>query len=122
MYREVSNARIWYQHQVVNALLRSYDTVFIEDLNIAGMVQNRRLAKSISDAAWSSFLRILEYKAMWEHKTVVRVGRWFSSSRLCTCGYKNTELTLKDRVWVCPVCGRVHERDVLARGLHAGQP
>ena len=114
VYRDVSNARTYCQHQVVNDLLRKYDTVFIEDLNIAGMVRNRRLAKSISDASWSSFMRILEYKAVWEHKTVVRVGRWFASSRLCTCGYKNSELTLKDREWCCPKCHRHHRRDLLA--------
>ena len=73
-----------------------------------------RLSRSISDASWSEFVRQLEYKAIWYGKTVVRIGRFDPSSRLCTCGVINQNLELSDRTWTCASCGANHDRDVLA--------
>lgn len=89
-------------------------TICIEDLNIKGMLQNHKLARSISEVAWGEFYGILEYKAKWKGINLVKIGRFEPSSRLCPCGYKNDELTLSDREWVCPECGISHDRDLLA--------
>lgn len=90
------------------------DTICLETLNISGMLQNHKLAQAISDVSWSEFVRMLEYKANWNGKNILRIGRFEPSSKLCTCGYINNDLTLSDRVWECPKCHTVHDRDLLA--------
>ncbi len=87
----------------------------MEMLNISGMVKNRRLSKSISDAAWSYFFNMLRYKAEWHGTTLIEIGRFEPSTKLChNCGYKHNELTLKDRDWTCPECNIHHDRDINA--------
>jgi putative transposase len=79
------------------------------------MVKNHCLAQSISDAGWSSFVTKLEYKAEWLGKTILRIGRFEPSSKICNvCGYYNSSLTLKDREWECPDCKTKHDRDINA--------
>jgi putative transposase len=83
------------------------------------MVKNRRLARAISDAGFGEFVRQLDYKADWYGSTVWRADRWFPSSKTCgnpTCGRVNRALALADRVWTCPGCGTVHDRDDNAAG------
>jgi putative transposase len=112
IHKHVAAQRSWFHHQVANWLLESYDFIGMEDLNAKGMVKNRRLAKSISDAGWSSFGSILAYKSSWRSKTIQKVDRFFPSSKLCSdCGAKNVNLQLSDREWVCVECGVVHDRD-----------
>jgi len=94
--------------------VRRFDTVCIEDLNVAGMIRNHTLARRIAQSGWAEFRRQLEYKAQWTGKHVRVIGRFAPSSRLCPCGYYNHQLTLADREWICPQCGRYHDRDVLA--------
>jgi putative transposase len=78
-------------------------------------MKNHRLANSIQSAAWSEFVRQLEYKSDWYSKNVVFIGRFEPSSKTCSkCGYIKNDLTLKDREWICPVCGEHHDRDVNA--------
>ena len=102
-------------HHTVNDILGENQAVFIEDLNVKGMMGNHRLAKSIQSVCWSEFVRVLEYKARWLGRTVFKVDRFFPSSKTCgSCGFKNDGLTLKDRSWTCPVCGAVHDRDLNA--------
>lgn len=108
---KTANRRKWFHDQIALDLVRNHDLIVIEDLNIAGMKKNRKLAKSISDAGWGQFFKILEYKALWNDKVVIKVGRYFPSSRLCTCGVVNKDLKLSDRVWTCSACGAVHDRD-----------
>ena len=87
----------------------------MEDLNVKGMLKNHKLAKSTQELSLNRFKTILRYKAEWYGREVIEVGRWFPSSKLCVaCGYKNQELELKDRTWVCPECGVVHDRDLNA--------
>lgn len=76
------------------------------------MVKNRRLARVISDAAWGTFIRLVEYKAAWYGRAFVQVDSFFPSSKLChVCGAKNAMLTLNQREWQCPVCRTIHQRD-----------
>lgn len=101
-------------HKLTSRLVKNHDSIVIEDLNVGGMLKNHCLAKHISSASWSEFFRQLEYKCEWNGKNLLRIGRFEPSSRLCTCGFVNRELTLKDRTWNCPSCGEVHDRDLLA--------
>lgn len=90
------------------------DTICLETLNISGMVKNHRLAQAISDVSWYEFIRMLEYKAEWNGKNILRIGQFEPSSKLCTCGYINKDLNLSDREWECPICHTKHDRDILA--------
>ena len=112
---KIRNQRLWYIHHIVNQLLNENQVIVMEDLNVSGMMQNHKLAKSIQDVSFCEFKRILEYKASWNDKRVVFIDRFYPSSKLCSdCGYKNDLLQLSDREWVCPECGVVHDRDINA--------
>lgn len=89
-------------------------TYCLETLNIKGMVKNHNLAKSISEASWYQFKILLESKCKKLGKHVISIGQFEPSSKLCPCGYKNNNLTLRDREWTCPNCGTHHDRDILA--------
>ena len=112
---KIKNQRLWYIHHIVNQLLNENQVVVMEDLNVSGMMQNHKLAKSIQDVSFCELKRILQYKASWEGKQVIFIDRFYPSSKLCSdCGYKNDLLQLSDREWVCPECGVVHDRDINA--------
>ncbi len=113
---QVSKQRMFYHHHVANQLLseNQAETIAFEDLHIKGMMKNRKLARSISDVAWSGFVNIVQYKAEWQGKNVIFCNRFAPSSKQCTCGYKNKELRLSDRFWRCPECNEYHDRDILA--------
>jgi len=114
-YEKLNNIKEYYLHHVTNQLLSENQTIVIEDLNVAGMLKNHCLARSIQELSLSRFKTMLMYKAEWYGREVIQVSRWFPSSKLCNCcGYKNVELTLKDREWVCPECGVIHDRDINA--------
>jgi putative transposase len=109
----VANRRNDWLHKLSARLVKEHDTICIEDLNIKGLTKTK-LAKSFHDAALSTFLRQLEYKAQWNYGQVVKVGRFFPSSKTChKCG-KRVQLSLSDRQWLCGGCGAFHDRDVNA--------
>jgi putative transposase len=102
-------------HNITTELARGYTSVTIEDLNVAGMLQLRALARHVSDAAFGEFRRQLEYKAAWYGTEVVVADRWFPSSKTCSgCGTINANLRLSDRVYDCGACGLVIDRDTNA--------
>ena len=115
IYEKISSCRLDMLHKVSLALIRKYDIICLEDLNIKGMVKNHRLAKSISDASWGQFVSILAYKAEQNDKQVIKIHRWYPSSKTChNCGWVNEGLKLSDRQWVCPHCGEIIDRDINA--------
>ena len=114
-FERLTNQKDAYIHSVVNELLTYYDTVFMEDLNVQGMLKNHKLAKVIQEVSLCKFKQILEDKARNNYKEVVFVGRFYPSSKTChKCGYVNKGLTLNDREWTYPVCGEHHDRDLNA--------
>ena len=109
---KLTNKKQYYLHSIVNELLNENQVIAIEDLNVKGMMSNHKLAKSIQELSIGEFFRILKYKADWQYKTILTVDRWFASSKICSnCGYKNKNLKLSDREWICPHCGAKHDRD-----------
>jgi len=115
VHAKVARIRLDFMHKLSSKLVAENQVICIETLKIAGMLKNRRLAKAISDAAWGEFFRQLEYKAAWYGREVVRISQWEPSSKKCSCcGHRLKELDLKVRVWTCPACSAVHDRDVNA--------
>jgi len=115
LHEKVANKRKDFLHKLSTKLIRENQTICLEDLAVSNMVKNHNLAQAISDVSWSTFVTMLEYKADWYGKNILRIGRFAPSSKTCNCcGYINKELTLKDREWTCPKCGVVLDRDVNA--------
>lgn len=114
VYEKIVNQRNDFLHKLSTRLVCENQAIALEDLNVKGMLKNKNLAKSISSVAWSEFVRQLEYKALWRGKTILRIGRFEPSSKMCSCGVINKDLKLSDREWVCAVCGELHDRDILA--------
>ncbi|TXH52109.1 MAG: transposase, partial [Cellvibrionales bacterium] len=115
LHEHVANQRKDFLHKLSTRLIRENQTICIEDLNVKEMMKNRRLSKHIGDAGWGMFFQFLRYKADWYGTNIITIGRFEPSSKTCSkCGYIKHDLTLKDREWVCPVCGERHDRDVNA--------
>ena len=115
-HEKIANIRKDFLHKLSTRLTNEnqISTICLETLNISGMMKNHRLAQSIGDVSWSSFIQMLIYKAERNGINILRIGQFEPSSKTCTCGYINKDLTLKDREWVCPSCGVHHDRDILA--------
>lgn len=113
-HEKVTNTRNDFLHKVTSYLVNNYDTICLEDLNVKGMVKNHHLAQALADIAIGTFNTLLEYKAKERGINTLRIGRFEPSSKMCTCGYINHNLTLAMRQWVCPECGSIHDRDLLA--------
>lgn len=115
LYEKIRNKRTDFLQKLSTDLIRSNDTICIETLNISGLQKNDRLSKSISDASWGEFVRMLKYKGDWYGKNVIEIGMFEPSSKMCSnCGYLHKELTLSDRTWNCENCGAHHDRDINA--------
>ncbi|WP_228702746.1 transposase [Salisaeta longa] len=114
-YAKVADRRKDFLHKLSTRLVCAFDVITVETLSVKNMQKNRSLAKAISDAAWSEFIRQLEYKAKWYDKTLVKVDRWFPSTKRCSdCGHVGERKPLHVREWTCTECGCVHDRDVNA--------
>src|SRR5690554_4478726 len=115
IHEKIANCRLDNLHKVSKELVESYDLISVEDLNVKGMIKNRKLSKHIADASWGNFVTLLQYKCDWYGKELVKVNRFYPSSKTCgDCGWINQELKLSDREWSCKSCGVVHDRDVNA--------
>ena len=111
----ITNSRKDFLHKLSTKLIRENQTIIVEDLNVIGMLKNHNLAKSISDASWSEFSRMLKYKADWHNRTFTKVSRWLPSSQICSsCGHRGSKKALSVREWVCSECGAIHDRDINA--------
>jgi putative transposase len=114
LHAYISNARKDFLHKLSKTIIDKNQVVVVEDINIEGLLRTD-LAKSISDSSWSKFLTYLRYKAEWYGRDFVQAAKFFPSSKLCHwCGYKKEDLALCERTWTCPVCGKIHDRDVNA--------
>lgn len=112
LHEKIANKRKDFAHKISCEIIKRYDTVFIEDLNVSGMVKNRKLSRSISDAGWYQFMEFLKYKADWSGKNVIEINRFYPSSKTCSvCGTVKDDLKLDDREWTCGTCGTHHLRD-----------
>jgi putative transposase len=112
---KISDSRKDHLHKLTTRLVRDNQTIAVEDLAVKNMVKNHCLARAISDAGWGELVRQLEYKAQWYGRTLVKIDRWFPSSKRCgNCGHIVDKLPLKIRKWDCPKCGTHHDRDINA--------
>ena len=113
LHEKVANTRRDFQHKATTRIVRENQAVYVEDLNVAGMMKNHKLAKAVGDASMSGFVRMLEYKCRWYGREIWKVGRMYASSQTCSaCGHKNPDTKdLRVREWECPQCHAKHNRD-----------
>jgi putative transposase len=117
LHETITNRRNDFLHKLSTRLISDSqtDTICIEDLAVSNMLKNHKLAQAISDASWSEFIRQLEYKGRWNGKNVVKIDRFYASSKTCSsCGHKREALSIVERQWQCSCCGSIHDRDVNA--------
>ncbi|EOA2583569.1 IS200/IS605 family element RNA-guided endonuclease TnpB [Enterococcus hirae] len=115
LHEKVMNQRTDFLNKLSTEIIKNHDIICIEDLNTKGMLRNHKLAKSISDVSWSSFVTKLQYKADWYGRKIIKVDKWFPSSQICSnCGHEDGKKSLKIREWTCPICHAHHDRDINA--------
>ncbi|WLT37168.1 transposase [Synechocystis sp. B12] len=124
IHLKITDSRKDFLHKLTTQLVRENQTIAVEDLSVKNMVKNHKLALSISDSGWGEFVRQLDYKCRWYGRNLVKIDRWFPSSKRCSsCGHIVDKMPLNIRSWQCPSCGVNHDRDtnagknILAAGL-----
>ncbi len=124
LHEKVTNQREDFLNKLSTEIIKNHDVICMEDLNVKGMLRNKKLAKSISDVSWSLFVTKLEYKATWHNRTIVKISRWYPSSQICSnYGHQDGKKSLEIREWTCSACHERHDRDInaskniLAEGL-----
>ena len=122
----INNKKNDFLHKLSSKLINENQVICLEDLNVKGMVKNHRLAESISECSWYEFVRQLEYKGRWYGRTIIKIDRFFPSSKTCSnCGFIKESLNLSERKWTCSKCGTNHDRDlnaaknILKQGLNS---
>jgi len=115
IHARIADRRRDYQHKLSTRLIRENQVICVESLVVKNMLQNHSLAKAIADVGWGELVRQLEYKAAWYGRTMIKINRWYPSSRTCSCcGYTLAFLNLDEREWTCPQCDTHHDRDINA--------
>ena len=114
-HEKIANQRNDFLHKISFRVVSENQAIAVESLNVGGMMKNHCLAQGIGDVSWSTFFTMLEYKCQKYGKTLLKIGRFDPSSKICSkCGYLKQDLILSDREWVCPECGTHHDRDINA--------
>jgi putative transposase len=114
VHNKITDSRKDFLHKLSTKLVHENQVICLEDLNVAGMIKNHKLAKHIADASWSEFVRQLEYKSAWYGRTISKISPWYPSSQICSnCGDRGSKKPLETRKWTC-ICGVEHDRDVNA--------
>ena len=112
IHKKISNQRNNFSHNLSSRLINENQVISLETLSVKNMIKNRKLSLAISDVGWGEFVRQLEYKAVWNNKIILRIGRFEPSSKTChICSYVKEDMTLKDRTWKCAGCNTLHDRD-----------
>jgi len=115
VHAKIADSRRDFLQKQSTQITNEYDVICIESLNMKGMARSLNLGKSVNDVGWGQFTNMLEYKSLWKGKYLVKIPKYFPSSKRCSgCGYINKGLTLSERTWVCPECGTGHDRDINA--------
>ncbi len=115
IHERIQNIREDFQHKLSKSIICENQAITKENLNIKGMLRNHNLAQSISDVGGAGFIDKLKYKSEWYGKTLIQIGQFEPSSKICNhCGYHNCNLKLHHREWICPKCEKRHDRDVNA--------
>ncbi len=115
IHAKIKDSRLDYTHKLTTQLIRENQRIVVEDLAVKNMVKNHKLARAISDANWAEIVRQLEYKAQWYGRELIKIDRYFPSSKGCSnCGHVVEKLPLSIREWDCPECGTHHDRDINA--------
>ena len=116
LHEYIANCRKDYLHRISIFLIKNYDVICTETLQVKNMIKNHKLAKAINDVSWSEFCRQLNYKCLWYDKKFIQIDTYFASSQICSnCGYKNSDVKNIDiREWTCPECDKHHDRDINA--------
>ncbi|WP_201554878.1 IS200/IS605 family element RNA-guided endonuclease TnpB [Psychrobacter sp. 72-O-c] len=117
IHEKINNTRKNFLHKTSFNIVKNHDVIAIEDLNVSGMLKNHKLANAIADSSWSTFTTMLTYKADWYGKQIIKIDRWYPSSKTCSgCGHilGKGELKLSDRSWSCPSCHVENDRDINA--------
>lgn len=115
VHAKISDCRKDFLHKLSTKIINENQVICLEDLNVSGLLKNHKLAKSISDASWSEFVRQLEYKALWYGRTISKINPFYPSSQICSeCGYRSGKKPLSIRKWTCQECGTTHDRDLNA--------
>jgi len=115
LHEKIRNQKLDFLHNITTKIINENQVIFLEDLNVSGMMKNHKLAKSIQELGLYEIRRQLEYKSKWYGRELIFVSRWFPSSKICCeCGWKNNDLTLNDRKFICKECGNVIDRDMNA--------
>lgn len=112
IHEKIANCRLDFLHKLSTTLANQYDIICVEDLNLSNLKRSLKLGKSTSDNGFGIFRQLLTYKLLERGKQFIKIDKWFPSSKIChCCGAINKNLKLSDRIWVCPFCGSVIERD-----------
>jgi putative transposase len=110
LHEKVKNQREDFLHKLSKRIVGENQAVILEDINVEGLLSNGKLSKHIQDSSWSKFIQYLTYKTLWYRREILFADRFYPSSQSChVCGYRNQDLKLSEREWLCPACGTKHD-------------